>query len=79
VAPTTRDTSKMRNDISFLLWAIVNLGYRKNTDIVNSDPLPRKLLSHLDTEEENLKQLNDNLRNFLDKRLPLFKMLKVIP
>jgi len=33
----------------------------------------------LETEEENLNQLNDHLKNFLDKRLPLLKKLKVIP
>lgn len=32
----------------------------------------------LETPEENLKELNDQLRNFVDKRLPLLKRLKVI-
>ena len=32
----------------------------------------------LETVEENLKELSDKLRDFVDKRLPLLKMLKVI-
>jgi len=32
----------------------------------------------LETTEENLKELSDQLRNFVDRRLPLLKMLKVI-
>jgi SAM-dependent methyltransferase len=32
----------------------------------------------LETVEENLKELSDQLRNFVDRRLPLLKMLKVI-
>ena len=32
----------------------------------------------LETAEENLKELSDKLRGFVDRRLPLLKMLKVI-
>ncbi len=32
----------------------------------------------LETTEENLKELNDQLKNFVDRRIPLLKMLKVI-
>jgi hypothetical protein len=32
----------------------------------------------LETVEENLKELSDKLRDFVDRRLPLLKMFKVI-